>query len=171
MLGGVYVCVFVRTLMFRLLPPELQRHCYGFDKTYHDIYKNVLKEMQRPELTALLRSVRTVKRVMFSEVQYTDFFMTNEGLFLVCDEDERYIRADLLDINDGCQWLGFEWFSIDRVEEVAARYGWPALLGCVNGFEKECVVGQTTYYVYRCKVDGAMINNIRRAKHRVDITL
>ena len=170
MSNKVLLCVCVCVRMFRLLPPELQRYCYGFDRTFHDVFKNVLKEMENPSVTALLRSVKEVKRVMFSE-DFTNFFFTNQGLFLVCDEDERYIRADLLDVVGGCQWPGFEWFSIDRVEEVAARYGWPALLGCVNGFERECVVGQTTYYVYQCLVDGAMMNSIRRAKCRVDITL
>ena len=159
--------------MFRLLPPELQRHCYGFDRTYHDIFKNVLKEMEHPGLTALLRTVKGLKKVMFSEDQYTNFFFTNQGLFLVCDVDERYILADLFDI-DFTAYSWTEWFGLyglDEIDEAATRYGWPALLRCEEDFEKECLVGETTYYIYQYQVDGAMMNNIRRAKRRVDLTL
>jgi len=161
--------------MFRLLPPELQRHCYDFDRTYHDVFKNVLKEMYHPELTALLRTVKGLKRVMFSEDQYTNFFFTDQMLFLVCDVDERYLLADLFDIQGkGNAYTWKEWFGfycIDMIDEAASHHGWPALLRCVEGFEKECVVGETTYYVYKYEVDGAMMNNIRRAKRRVDLTL
>lgn len=176
--------------MFDLLPPELVRHCYAFDKTFHDIYKNVLKEMFCPELTALLWSVKGLRRVMFCE-RHANFFLTDRGLFLVCDEAMRYILADYFNsdlIMEGVygMWdsdmvsmyydvLGQTWQSnfhtMYDMDMAATNHGWPALLQSVDGSEKECKVGQTTYYVYQYEVDGCLMNDIRRSMSRIDIKL
>lgn len=158
--------------MFDLLPPELVRHCYAFDKTFHDIYKNnVLKEMFCPELTALLRSVKGLKRVMFCE-RHVNFFLTDQGLFLVCDEAMRYILADYFNsdlIMEGVYVYNFH--TMYDMDMAATNHGWPALLQSVDGSEKECKVGQTTYYVYQYEVDGCLMNDIRRSMSRIDIKL
>jgi len=179
-----------QTNMYTLLPPELVRQCYAFDNTYHEIYKNVMKEMVCPELTALLRCVKGLKHAIFCRDD-SNYFVTDQGLFLVCDLDMRYTYADFFDsdlIMDNLYggWdsgvvglyydlMGATWQSnfhtLYDIDAASAKHGWPALLRCVGGFEKQCIVGQTTYYVYQCQVDGALMNDIRRGKYRVDLTL
>lgn len=176
--------------MYDILPPELVRHCYAFDKTFHDVYKNVVKEVLCPELTALLRSVKDLKKITFCEDD-PHFFLTEQGIFMVCDAATRYIFADFFDselIVDGTfgGWdsevvsmyydlLGQTWqsnfHSVYDMDVAATNHGWPALLRCIDGFEKERRIGQTTYYVYHYQVDGGLMNDIRRGKYRVDINL
>lgn len=181
----------VATNMYNLLPPELVRQCYAFDNTYHEIYKNVLQEMLSPELTALLRCVKGLKNVTFCQDD-CNFFMTERGIFLVCAVDMRYTYADYFDsdlieaagVEGGFggevvglyyDLMGATWQSnfntLDDIDAAAAKHGWPALLRCVDGFEKQCIVAHTTYYVYQYQVDGALMNDIRRGKYRVDLTL
>jgi hypothetical protein len=180
-----------QTFMYNLLPPELVRQCYAFDNTYHEIYKNVLQEMLSPELTALLRCVKGLKNVTFCQDD-CNFFMTERGIFLVCAVDMRYTYADYFDSDlieaPGLEGgfggevvglyydlMGATWQSnfntLDNIDAAAAKHGWPALLRCVDGFEKQCIVAHTTYYVYQYQVDGALMNDIRRGKYRVDLTL